>query len=81
MLAAIMPLASSPMSEKGASQLKNHARQVQRTIESFAPWRRRKIAGRRKGEPLASGEVVVVLEPGETANHPLYEGAKIAHRE
>lgn len=75
MMSAIMPLAKTPMEPSGASSLRNYARQLERSINSFAPWMKKTRHGGRRGPK--SGEIVVVLDVGESSNDPLYKGAKI----
>jgi hypothetical protein len=75
MLASIMPLAKTPMDQSGASSLRNHGRQLERSISAIAPWVKRTKRGGSRGPK--SGEIVVVLDAGESSNDPLYKGAKV----
>lgn len=72
----IAPLARTPMSKEGGRSTKRYADNVKSIIESLTPWR--KSALRRDMKKKGSkGQVMVMLDQGESANHPLYKDAKI----
>lgn len=74
---ALMPLARSPMDKKGASGLADYQKKLERMLNAAVPWQKR-ASGRRESlrGKVKPGEVVVILERGESANDPLYSDAR-----
>lgn len=79
MLMMIAPLARSPMERKAAQALADYGKALERALDDVVPWQkspRRNAYLRRKGK-IKSGEVKVILDPGEAGDIGLYDGAKI----
>lgn len=77
---ALMPLARTIMDKKVAQATEAYTKKIERMFDSMVPWQK-KQAGRRLRESLRGkvkpGEVVVILEAGESMSDPLFSGAKI----
>ncbi len=79
LLMLIMPLARTPMDEKGASGVKEYSQSVEKVLDSLTPWlctqmNRRTALREKRGK---SGEIVVYLD-GDNANNQLFEDACIS---
>ena len=72
----VAPLARTPMTKEGAQSTKRYSDNLKRVIENLTPWRKSDLRARlqKKGK---RGQVVVMLDAGESANHPLYKDAQI----
>ena len=70
------PLARTPMSKEGVQATKRYSDNVKKVIENLTPWRKSDLRNKfkKKGK---RGQVVVMLDAGETADHPLYKDATI----
>lgn len=78
-MSMMFPMARTPMDAKGSRAMQKYSKQVDEVLLSLAPWLKPKKARgsiRHHGK-IKSGEVVVVLDSGETADDPLYKNAKI----
>lgn len=76
-LLQVIPLARTPMDGKGGRAMQHYAKQIERNLDKMVPWR--KVSSRLadlRGK-VKPGEVVVLLEGDEAADHPLYRGAKV----
>lgn len=68
------------MDKEGVRAMKKYSEDVEKTLDSLAPWLKRKKASRRLGAfggKLKPGEAAVMLDGGESANNPLFKNAKI----
>jgi len=79
MLFALMPLAQTPWDKKHSSAQQKHSNRLQKSIESLAPWQygirsRSKLAHLR--DKVKPGEVVVMLDAGDSVDLALYKDAK-----
>ncbi len=78
MLTSIMPLAKTPMDEKGARALADYAKSVQKMLNGLTPWEKDKglptlgLRGKVK-----SGEIVVIPDGTVGPNDPLFKDAKV----
>ncbi len=81
LLMALAPLARTPMDEKSGRSLQDYARQVEKMIDSLAPWtvqdKIRDGLTRKLRKKVASGTVVVITEASDSPNDPLFTGATI----
>lgn len=78
-MAALIPLGRTPMDKRGGKALTKYQRDIERSLNALTPWRNKHSALRERllRQGVKPGEIVVVLGPGESADSPLYEGAKI----
>jgi hypothetical protein len=81
MLVSIAPLARTPMDKRGSSSLRDYGRKLERVLESWTPWRKRsQVRARQKG--LKSGELRVILGPGESdLAKTLFKDSKVIHKD
>lgn len=81
-LSRLMPLAKTPMSEKGSSAMRRYEKDVEKMLDGLTPWRKSLSMRRRNLESMGvkPGEVVVILDSGDSASNPLYKDAKISSR-
>lgn len=78
-LMSIAPLARTPMDKKMGKGLEKYARDLERQIDSLTPWRNKfsSLRSRLLKQGVKPGEIAVILSPGDSADNPLFEGAKI----
>jgi hypothetical protein len=64
------------MDEKSGRSMKDYARKLDKSFDQMVPWQRdsRRLAHMRG--KVKSGEVVVLLEDGDTSKNPLFKDAK-----
>lgn len=77
MLAAVIPLARTPMSKQAAGALKKYQKQVDKSLDAMVPWSRAssRLSGLRG--KVKSGEVVVMLDGSDIKDDDLYKDAQI----
>lgn len=65
------------MDKQGGQALNKYSKKVEKMLDGFTPWVKRRgwARGLSKGS-LKPGEIMVVLEDGDMATDPLFEGAK-----
>lgn len=76
-LAAVLPMARTPMDRKGASALKKYQKQIDKSLDAMVPWLRasNRLGGLRgKVKP---GEAVVMLDGSDVMDQDLYKDAHI----
>ncbi len=77
-LTAIVPLAKTPMDEKGAKALGDYSNSVQKMLDNLTPWQKKEslptlgLRGKVK-----SGEIVVIPDGTVGPNDPLFKDAKV----
>jgi hypothetical protein len=79
-LMAVAPMARTPMDKKGAGALRKYIDKLNANLRNALPWLKKEpVSGRLAylREKVKPGEVVVILDDGESKNDPLFEGAKI----
>lgn len=82
MLAAIAPLARTPMDEKSGRAMSKYAKEIEKTLNSSIPWlksARGSAHHRSKAvhKDLNPGELVVILDAGDRPDDPLFADSKI----
>lgn len=80
---SIIPLARTPADKKSAHGMKKYTKDVAKMIEGIAPWVKRQHYKRRRAmlkHNVKPGEIVVILDGGESSNIPLFKDAKISRK-
>lgn len=77
MLAMLIPLGRSPFGKEDGAALKRYSDNVLKALDRMTPWRIRSRRDDLIQSGMKPGEVVVQLGSGDSANDPLYKGAKI----
>lgn len=79
-MAMIAPISRSIQDAKGARWMKDYTNSVDKTLREALPWkgqqRSSKLANLRASGKIKPGEVVVMLEAGESGNNPLFADAR-----
>ena len=80
MYLSIVPAARTAMDKKTGKSLGDYVKKLNKQLASALPWIKSQAGSNLAGlrGKVKSGEVVVMLDAGETKNHPLYEDAKIS---
>jgi hypothetical protein len=73
----MFPLARTPMDDGSAEALTRHSRNLEKAIDDMTPWVENRSRIRRMRGRITPGEVVVILDGGESPTDPLYVDAKI----
>ena len=78
-MSLMFPMSRTPQDKKGARSMQKYMQQINDVLLELVPWMKKK-----HGRPMRSyhgkvkpGEVVVILDSGETADLDLYKNAKI----
>ncbi|MCK5606804.1 hypothetical protein KAR91_33185 [Candidatus Pacearchaeota archaeon] len=73
MLLNLSPVHRTPMDKDGGRALNTYAKKIERMLDGFTPWRKRRgwARGLAKGK-VKPGEIMVVLEDGDMPNDPLF---------
>lgn len=74
----LLPVGRTPMDEKSGRSMKSYVKDLGKMLDRLTPWRSgaRRLANLRgKVKP---GEVVVMLDDGDTPNSPVFKDAKIS---
>lgn len=65
------------MDAKGGRSLEKYAKKLHGLVEKMTPWRKKAGSLRKSMQgKVKPGEVVVLLDDGDTSALPLYKGAK-----
>ena len=77
MMLNLAPVHRSAMDKEGGRAINKYTKKVEKMLDGITPWRKRRgwARGLAKGQ-VKPGEVVVVLDEGDSPNDPLFEGAK-----
>jgi hypothetical protein len=78
MLMSMMPLARTPMDEKGGRWQSKYMRDLRKMLMDMTPWDTRgsSIRSAYRGK-VKSGTVAVVLDDAAMKNSPIFKGAKV----
>jgi hypothetical protein len=78
-----MPLARSPMSKSGGREMTKYQKSVNAQLDSLTPWinSRKYNRERLKRMGVKEGEVVVLLDPGDSKDDPLFKDSKVLRRD
>lgn len=72
-----MPLARTAFDKDGGRALQQYGKKIDRMLDRMTPWRKRRgwARGLTKGK-VEPGEIVVMLDEGDSPNDPLFKDAK-----
>jgi len=78
MLTNIAPLARTAMDKQGGRALADYSKKIDRMLDKYTPWRKKRgwARGLTHGKNVEPGEVMVLLDAGDSPNDPLFKGAK-----
>jgi hypothetical protein len=76
MLLNLAPAHRTAMDKEGGRALSKYTKSLEKVLSNITPWRKRRgwARGLAKGK-LEPGEVMVVLDEGDTPRDPLYKDA------
>jgi hypothetical protein len=76
-LMSLLPLARTPMDKKSGDAMKKYSSNVIKMLDGLTPWRSKRLRERAIPRGAHDGKVVVILEPGEGSDNPLYANATV----
>jgi hypothetical protein len=81
MAMSLLPVARTPMEEKGSRWLSNYMRDLRRSLFEMTPWDRVQgsIRSAYRGK-VKSGTIAVVLDDPRLKDDPMFKGAKVVKK-